>query len=254
MRLTALSVASFCVLSVLLWSCEKKVEDFKTEPVTDYMPLEAGKYFIYQTDSTVFTNLGRTEEVHSYQEKDVIDAQVTDNLNRTSYRIYRFLRDSAGTGPWVAAGTYLITPLQESIEVVDNNLRTLRLVSPIAVGTTWKGNRYLPTKPYSSQYSFNNDDNMADWDFTIDSTNETVTLNGIAYNDVIKITSADESINVPITDPQSYAARTLSVDQYAKGIGLIYQEYVLWEYQPNPGGSSPYQIGFGVKRTLLEHN
>ena len=254
MRLTALPLIGLIVLAFLLQSCDKEVENFETAPLSDYVSLQPGKYFIYRTDSTVFTDLGRTEEVHTYQEKDVVDTIITDNLNRTSYRIYRYLRDTAGTQPWVAAGTYFITPLPTTIEVVENNLRTVRLTLPVTQGTTWKGNRYLPTEPYSGQYSFNNDDNMADWDFTIDSTDQTVTLNGNTYNEVIVVTSADESINVPITDASSYASRTLSVDQYAKSIGLIYQEYTMWEYQPNPGGPSPYKIGFGVKRTLLEHN
>jgi hypothetical protein len=27
----------------------------------------------------------------------------------------------------------------------------------------------------------------------------------------------------------------------------------LWEYQPNPNGT-PYRTGFGIKRTIIDHN
>jgi hypothetical protein len=38
-------------------SCEKETEEFKTEAITDYLPLAVGKYITYRLDSTVFTNL-----------------------------------------------------------------------------------------------------------------------------------------------------------------------------------------------------
>ena len=38
---------------------------------------------------------------------------------------------------------------------------------------------------------------------------------------------------------------------YAKGIGMVSQELVMWEYQPRNGG---YKVGFGVKHTMLNHN
>ncbi len=254
MRLTALPFICLILPAFLIISCKKEVAHFQTETISDYMPLQPGKYLIYQVDSTVFTNFGRTEEVHSYQEKDVVDTLITDNLNRPSYRVYRYLRDSAGTGNWQPISTYFITPVANGVEVIDDNLRTLNLIVPIQQGTTWKGNRYLPTEPYSDQYSFNNDDNMSDWNYTMDSTNETLSLNGQTYDNVVKITAEDETINFPITDPQSYASQSYAVEKYAKGIGLIYKELILWEYQPNIGGASPYQTGFGIKRTLLDHN
>ncbi|RYD88298.1 MAG: hypothetical protein EOP50_19325 [Sphingobacteriales bacterium] len=50
-----------------------------------------------------------------------------------------------------------------------------------------------------------------------------------------------------------FGFRSYGHEQYARGIGLITQELELFEFQPNPGGT-PYTIGFGVKRTILEHN
>ena len=46
-------------------SCEKETEEFKTEAIADYLPLAVGKYINYRLDSTVFTNFGRNEEIHS---------------------------------------------------------------------------------------------------------------------------------------------------------------------------------------------
>ena len=103
-------------------SCEKKTEEFTTEAIAEYLPLTVGKYISYRLDSTVFTNFGRNEETHRYQVKHVVDAQVTDNLGRPSFRILRYLRDSSGTQPWVENGTYFITNLTDQAEVIEDNL------------------------------------------------------------------------------------------------------------------------------------
>src|SRR5262245_10817578 len=94
-------------------SCKKETEEFKTDAIVDYMPLTVGKYITYRLDSTVYTNFGRNEEIHRYQVKHVVDAQVTDNLGRPSFRIFRYLRDSLGTQPWVENGTYFMTTLAD---------------------------------------------------------------------------------------------------------------------------------------------
>jgi len=236
-----------------LFSCKQEKEVLKVETPTEFIPLQAGKYITYKLDSLVFTQAGRAEETHTYQEKHVVDAQITDNLGRSSFRIFRFLRDSAGTQPWAPAGSYFITPLTNSIEISEDNQRIIKLVSPVKEGNLWKGNRFLGSEPYASKYTFSNDDNMGDWEFIIENANESLVINGTTIENVVTISSIDESLNVPIVDAASFAARSLSIDKFAKNIGLVYQEYILWEYQPNPG-SSAYKIGFGVKRTMIDRN
>lgn len=254
MRANLLRNFSAAFFTLTFFSCTKTTEEFKTDPLSSFFPTQPGKFIIYRTDSTVFTNFGRKVEIHSFQEKQIVDAQVTDNLGRVSYRVFRFFRDTLGLNPWVSAGSFFITPEKNTIEVSENNLRFLKLTLPVAKDNTWKGNRFLPSDPYSAFYNFSNDDNMDAWDYTYSNTGVTVVLNGQTIADVITIDQVNESINVPITSPTAYASINYAVDKYAKTIGLIYQELIMWEYQPNPGGPSPYQVGFGVKRSMLSHN
>ena len=156
----------------LLFSCKKETEEFNTEPITDYLPTQTGKYITYRIDSTIFTNFGANTEVRSYQEKHVVDAQFTDNSGRTSYRVFRFIRDTSGTTPWKPSGTYFITPGDKTIEVSEDNLRVLKLVAPLVQGKTWKGNQYLPSDPYKSLYDFTVDDGMNEWEFTYENTKD----------------------------------------------------------------------------------
>lgn len=240
-------------LLVFLFSCNKS-EIPDTGSIKDYLQLQKGKYITYRLDSTVFTNFGRDVELHAYEEKHLVDTLVTDNLGRPAWRIFRFIKDT-GTTNWTSAGTYLLTNSGSTLELTEDNLRQLRLVLPLKEGQSWKGNRHFPFEPYNASFNFSNDDNIQDWDFTYTDTNESFTLpNGNTIDDVLTVTGIDESINVPVVVTTAYASINFSLDRYAKGIGLVYQEYTMWEYQPNPGGSSPYYIGFGVSRYMIDHN
>ena len=261
MRLLSIIRLSFFIpVASALFSCNEK-EEFTTEALKDYMPLVTGKYITYRLDSMVFTNFGRTTEIHKYQVKDVIDTLITDNLGRPSYRVYRFIRDSVdatswtAAQPWINSGTYFITPLSDQVELIEDNLRFIKIHLPIKEGFNWKGNKYLPADPYGSVYNFSNDDNMADWDFIYDGNASSFSYRGNNYTEVRTIEEADESFNVPITVPTAYAARSRSVEKYSKTIGLVYREYELWEYQPNTGGQGgPYKTGFGITQWMIDHN
>ncbi len=237
------------------FSCSTETEEYQTDSLSDYMPLVVGKYITYRIDSLVFTNFGRNTEIHKYQVKHVIDAQIIDNEGRFAYRVFRYLRDTAGTQPWQPAGTYSVTPLGDQVEINEDNLRFIKLHLPFRNGFTWKGNKYLPTDPYGILFNFSNDDNMEDWDFIYDGEPRAFSYNGINYANVYSVEEADESFNVPITSPTSYAAKSRSVEKYSKGIGPVYREYELWEYQPNTGGSGgPYKTGFGITMWMIDHN
>jgi hypothetical protein len=415
------------ILLVTVAGCKRQVETYTAEALTEYMPLHIGYTTIYRLDSTVFVNAGRTKELHSYLEKNIVAAELTDNLGRRSFRVDRYIKDLAGADAWRAAGTYLITPLRNSIEIVENNMRTVRLSQPIQEGSTWHGFQYLPNDPYGPTYGFDIDNNINSWESVYENTNDTFTYNQQALTNVLKVVHVDEkftldtvdvvnnmamipensggvwlrgnatdtvmihadvptqgndrltiynqtntyvslnnikippnvglvyefangqwfypnalpvinnrvvvpgnfstatlygpatdSIKVNVsqidtfqvkkftvynksnfdayclfrtaadnfkippgfgrsyelfnkqwrlyenrdflldTDPyltdQPYGSFSYSVDKYAKGIGLVYQELLLWQYEPNPGGASPYTIGFGVTRRLIEHN
>jgi hypothetical protein len=254
-----LSLKSFSLLLVIIFagsSCSNKTEQFEAEPVTDYLNPQVGKYITYRVDSLVYTDFGRNFEYHKYQQKHVIDAQITDLLGRVSFRVFRYIRDTAGLQSWQPDGSYMITPLQDHVEIIEDNLRFVRLQFPVREGYSWKGNHYLPTNPYEYISTDNSyDDAMADWDYIYDHFDNSIAYRNKVYTDVWTVESADESFNVPVVIPDSYGSKIRSVDKYSKNIGLVYREYELWEYQPNigqPGG--PFKTGFGLTMWMIDHN
>jgi hypothetical protein len=188
----------------------------------------------------------------------VVDKQITDNLGRPSYRIFRYLRDSSGTQPWVENGTYFITPLANEAEVIEDNLRFIKIHLPFKLNNDWKGNKYLSDDPYASLFTFFNDDNMNEWDYSMDKFESTTTIGGKTINDVYTVFQVDESINAPVTNLTQPGYRTLASDKFAKNIGLVVRDFIMWEYQPPAPGSPPntagFKTGFGIKMWMIDHN
>jgi hypothetical protein len=237
-----------------LFSCSNKTEDFNSEQISEYMLLQPGKYITYRLDSLVFVNFERDVEIHRYQVKHVVDAQVTDNLGRPSYRIFRYLRDSLGEQDWVPNGSYYVTPLQNEIEEIDDNLRFVKLHMPMREGYSWAGNTHLPDNPYSSLYDFSNDRDIEDWEYYYDTFESMFSYQGHNYENVWTVEQQDDYFNIPLADPTNYGFKSRAVDKYAKGIGPVYREYELYEYQPNPTGVSPFYAGFGIRMWMIDHN
>ncbi len=238
---------------VMLFSCSDKKEEFPTEALSEYFPLEPGKSITYRIDSTVFTNFQRDVEVHSYQVKHVVDAETVDNLNRPTYRIYRFLRNADGTGEWINNGSYFVTPLFDRVEVIEDNLRFIKLHAPLREGYNWKGNSYLHLDPYSS-YKFTSFGYMRNWDYNYDSFNSSFEYENQVYNDVWTVEHENFGDNYPVTEAARPGGMTRSVEHYAKNIGLVHKEYAIIEYEPNTSGPEPYYRGFGITMWMIDHN
>jgi hypothetical protein len=129
---------------------------------------------------------------------------------------------------------------------------------PFKLNTDWKGNKYLSDDPYASLFTFFNDDNMNEWDYSIDQFDNTVTIGGKPITDVYTVFQIDESINAPVANLTQPGYRTLASDKFAKNIGLVYRDFIMWEYQPptpgSPAGTVGFKTGFGIKMWMIDHN
>ncbi len=101
----------FVAITVAAYSCSKKTDTVATAQLSDYLPLQPGKYIRYRFDSMRFVGLGQRDTIVSYDAKDVIDAEITDNQGRKAYRVVRYLRDYGSTNDadYHAMLTYSVT-------------------------------------------------------------------------------------------------------------------------------------------------
>ena len=242
------------ILIVFLASCRSN-QPQQGFSVEEFSPLTSGKTITYRIDSLVFTQFGRQVETRSYLMRYTIDSSFLDNQGRKSYRIIRMIRDTLQTQPWKPDGSFYITTTPSQMEWIEDNLRQVKLQTPLRPGAQWNGNRFLASNPLNPPYDFSNDDNIQNWIYTLSAEPSSFQYRNKRYENVIAVMQIDEAVNVPITIPTAYAFRNYAVDRFAKNIGLVYREWESWEYQPNTGGSGgPYRIGFGIRQWMVEYN
>lgn len=233
--------------AVVFSSCKKSSEVYQTASVTDYYPQVVGKYITYNLDSTVFINFGTKDTVISYQVKFVVDAKITDNLNRPAYRVFRYIRKTPAA-PWNPDNTFMVVPTDFTVEFIENNMRFVKLHGPVRDGYTWKGNSYIDTYSLNSSVKY-----LDDWDYTYDSTNTKQTVGAYTLDNTLKVSQRNEVIGNP-NDPNSYSEINFSEEKYAFGLGMFYRNFLHIEYQPPTPGRGGYRLGYGVKMTMIDHN
>ncbi|MDF2189466.1 hypothetical protein [Paraflavitalea sp. CAU 1676] len=254
-HVTLFSLIVLLALLVVVAGCDKKTDDTQYTTPSDYFRLEMGKYIIYRLDSLTFANYGVDDLVTSYQAKDIVEGIGSDLLGRPTWRVQRYLRPFSSTNEadWKASVAYEVIKDKSTIEINENNLRFIKLQTPIAEGRGFMGNGYLPDEPYN-QYDISITENMQSWESSYEEFGP-AEINGKTYDNTITITQVNDSSDVPIVSKQLPASKTVWVEKYAKDIGLIYRDVAIWEYQPPLSGSTEgKKIGFGIRLSIISHN
>lgn len=236
---------AFLFLTISLFGCDSQKEILEVPPVADYYPLQVGTSKLYRLDSTVLAPFGTALVVRSYQAKDSMESTFSDNQGRLSYRIFRFIRDLNGTQPWRFAATYVATPTQNSVEYVDNNLRFIKLVAPIRNNYTFKGNAFI-LEDQGSPLGY-----LYDWDYEYQNVGLPFQIGNRTFENTITVFQKDETSPEGPFNPANYQQRNLGLEVYAKGVGLIYKEFLHWTWQTTPAPAKYEDGSFGVKLTLL---
>jgi hypothetical protein len=251
-----LTIFLYCGLLLWLVSCNKS-ETLETGTINDYFPIAVGKYQIFKLDSFVYVNFGQTKERRTHIIKDTVDAAIADNLGRPSFRVRRLFRNEADTMQWVDQMTYLVTPTRTSLEVVEENLRVIKLQLPVWEFVTWNGNRYLPDDIYP-EFGFNSTTHsrLSGWEYSYENVDMPMTVNGLKYDSTVTVTSSvNDSIGFPPTALTVPAFKTVWLETFARGVGLVSRHISLEEFQPRSSSyPSGYYSGFEVKQVMMRHN
>jgi hypothetical protein len=235
------------IFIVLLSSCKKESETLALTTIAEIYPIAVGKTFTYRLDSTITVNFGAALATRSYLAKDSVESSFMDAQNRKNFRIFRYLRDTLSTQPWKYTATYFTTINENSIEFVDNNLRYVTLVNPVSDNTFWKGNVYINTVLPSSYYFLDN------WDYQYKNLNQIFTTK--KGNIPNTFTVLQQNTQIPGTfNAAVYNEKSYSVEVYAKGIGLIYKEFLHYTWQPTPVPAKYQDDSYGIKLNLISYN
>jgi hypothetical protein len=238
----------FVLVFVLAVGCDPKKETLDAKLISDYYPLKVGTSLLYRLDSTVRAPSGTELIVRSYQAKDSVESTFFDNEGRQSFRVFRFIRNVSGTQPWQFAATFFVTPTQKSVEYVDNNLRFIKLVSPIRNNYTFKAHSYIQADPGTSQFSY-----LYDWEYEYQGVGEPYKIGNTTFDSTVTVFQQDETFpEGPFNPSLAAQIRTYGVEVYAKGVGLIFKEFLYWNWQRNPPPPKFEEASYGIKLTLLK--
>lgn len=222
-----------CIGILFIASCGKDtIPPDDVELGKEYYPLHVGHSVIYNVDSIIYNDFTKTTDTFKMEYKDVVASEFIDNEARPSFVIDRYIRQDS-TFPWTENATYYATMTNYRLEVIENNLRMIKLVFPVKLNTSWYGNSFIPA-------TFNDDLKWyGGWVYKYAKVNEPLYIDNIYFQSTVSIPQVDLTEGAP-NSPNEYSAKTFSKEVYAKSVGLIYRELTRWEYQSNVG----YKKGF----------
>src|SRR5258706_1956132 len=211
------------LLTLITISCKRTLYIHPDEsPASYYLPLEVGRYAIYQMDSLNFYYYGQLDTLTHYLAKDSVEGSFVDNQGHISWMVVRYLSPATGSVVWTPSATNVVTPSSRSLELSENNLRYIKLAYPVKDSLTWSGNSYIPNKPYDGIFDFAAPPNvnLNEWTYIYRNVNQDFTVGGKTYDSTLTILQEDDSSNVPILIDTSFAYRSYWSETYAKNVGL----------------------------------
>ena len=245
-----IKVISLIFIVCLFASCKKESEVYQTPAINDYAPLKVGGYITYSLDSLVYINFGTAVAHRLYEVKYLTADSLTDILGRKAFRIVRYIR-TLPSGTFTPDNTFLAVNTGTGFEFTENNLRYLKLVQPIQEGKTWKGNSAIDVTSLGSDQQY-----LFDWDYTYNEVGVPKTIGGLPFASTLTVSQRDESFNLPVllpgpgvSNPTNIASRDFSREIYAKGVGMVYREFLHFEYQLAFNG----YVGYGITLTVKDY-
>ena len=208
---------TFLLLTICFVSCKDELAAPIDESVYgyEYLPLEMGKFRIYQVDSIQFdigaSDLPIQDSSTFYVREEVVEI-FTDETGIDVYRIERYRSEDPG-GPWFVQDVITQSRTVNQAYYSENNVRLINLVFPVQEGVRWDGNAFI--KEDINVFIRGEAIEMyKGWDYEILSVDVPETLGSIMFEHVATVQQADNNNEIEYR---------FSREKYARGVGLIFR-------------------------------
>lgn len=227
----------FALFSVLYFvSCKPKTETYPFNEAKNYFPIVVGKYIAYQVDSIYFDNLTMTSDTFSWQERRLIDTAWIDAAGDSASRIIISIRDNDSM-PWSNVKQWYCNYDANTVQVVEENLRYIKLSSPVKKDVEWMGNQFINATG-SLEY-------LNGWNYKLTSVDQTESFKGLSFDLVSTVTQLDE---------ENAIAKSYCVEKFQRGLGMIYKEQQFLTCNSLCNDWTHPESGTIVKKYILSHN
>jgi hypothetical protein len=206
-------------LGLYLCACHKWSQQLPPNMGYAYFPVYTGMERHYWIDSIVYHDFDGSIDTTHYEAWYRVDTSYTDDSGHTVFRVLRSLR-GLNDSIWYADQVFGVTLTTRRVEWQENNLRFIPLIFPIQQGAQWNGNAYIEANLNPDLQYLNG------WTYTYVQVNQPGSLSGQLFDSTATVSEANDSLQ-----SSTYAFRTLSLAQYARGVGLVYRHFIHWERQ-----------------------
>ena len=120
------------VLMVMTLGCETTTTTLDLLTADTYYTLEVGKTIVYRVDSISYYET-IDNDTASWDLRETIVEAYPDNQGRINYRVERAI-SAPGANNWQISEIWSVLNNNGNIERTEQNLRFLRLISPVSEG------------------------------------------------------------------------------------------------------------------------
>lgn len=231
--------------SLALFSCKKEQEKNANISSAAYFPLSNGHYVIYDVDSFRYDDFACDTSSRKLQMRYLVNDSFQDNEGRLSYRIVVSTRNTEAD-PWSDDDVLYATQTGDRLELVQQGLRFIKLVSPVTDGRNWDGNSMIPTS--NQDYSY-----FSGWNYQYTGRGQAYNNGLKSFDNTVTVPQVDEQQNDPELMPSAFAMRIFGKEVYARNVGMVHREMTYWIYDPK-GQASGCSKGYSVVMRAIEHN
>lgn len=198
-------ILSVLLITILVFSCKKKKEPEVVDTGEAYYPTTLGSYVVYNVDSIVFDEFTYDSTFYKYQIKEKIEEEYTDQQGRPALKLVRYIKKfnaavSYSAMPWVIKDVWQVNVTKRNVEVVEENVRFVKMIFPVKVNSTWNGNSTNTLDEWIYKYSY---------------MDNSETIGGIPFPKVTMVVQKDFPTLI---------SRQYYTEKYAKEVGLVSRE------------------------------
>jgi hypothetical protein len=196
-------IISIVAITFLLFiSCKKHETEKPMDVGYGYFPTNIGHWVLYDVDSTFYDDYHYTHYHYHYTIKEYIESTFLDNQNRPTQRIERY--KTIDTIPTYIANVWSANLTSSNAEKVEDNIRYVKLIFPIADGQTWNGNAF---------------NTLGEQEYKYDNVFAPYTINGLSFDSTVTVLQDDIVPDTNLIDVK------IEKEIFAKNVGMIYKRY-----------------------------
>ncbi len=207
---------------LLVTGCKKEETLLITNNYDQYFPINPDKAIIYKVDSITWNDFFTPVKIDtfSYFIKFQIGEKFIDDEGRESYYYRKYYRTD--TTSWEFRKNYAITKTAVRVELLEENIRFIKMVFPINNSIQWDMNAMNILNSTNSYYS--------EFD-------EPLTLNNFNF---------DSTLTIIHQDLETLIGKDFHKEIYSKHTGLIMQEVVAIEKSTNGSWKKGYKYVYTI--------